>query len=106
MIFLRKRAEKLLLRRTTALNRLKNEIYFVTECRKKRRKSESELRKLLILLAHWRKGWDSNPRTLARRQFSRLLHSTTLPPFQEVRALLYRKLRFETREITFRCPLR
>lgn len=56
MIFLRKRAEKLLLRRTTALNRLKNEIYFVTECRKKRRKSESELRKLLILLTRWRKG--------------------------------------------------
>ena len=56
MIFLRKKAEKLFLRRTIGLKRLKNEIYFVTECRKKRRKGESELRKALILLTLWRKG--------------------------------------------------
>ena len=31
---------------------------------------------------HWRKGWDSNPRMLAHRRFSRPLQSTTLPPFR------------------------
>lgn len=30
----------------------------------------------------WRKGWDSNPRMLAHRRFSRPLQSTTLPPFR------------------------
>ena len=30
----------------------------------------------------WRKGWDSNPRMLAHRRFSRPVHSTTLPPFR------------------------
>jgi hypothetical protein len=30
----------------------------------------------------WRKGWDSNPRTVARRWFSRPVQSTTLPPFR------------------------
>ena len=29
----------------------------------------------------WRKGWDLNPRMLSHRQFSRLMQSTTLPPF-------------------------
>ena len=29
----------------------------------------------------WRKGWDSNPRTVTRCWFSRPVHSTTLPPF-------------------------
>lgn len=51
------------MRRTTALKPLKNEIYFVTEYMKKRRKSESELRKALILLSRWRKRGDSNPRS-------------------------------------------
>ena len=55
MIFIQKRAEKLFLRRRTALKRLKNEIYFVTECMKKRRKSEIDMRKLLILLRNWRR---------------------------------------------------
>ncbi len=32
-------------------------------------------------LLFWRKGWDSNPRTVARRRFSRPVQSTTLPPF-------------------------
>ena len=63
MIFLRKKADKLFLRRTVGLKRLKNEIYFVTECRKKRRKGESELRKALILLTLWRRRGDSNPRS-------------------------------------------
>ena len=30
-----------------------------------------------------RKGWDSNPRTLARRRFSRPVQSAALPPFLE-----------------------
>src|SRR5690606_23591743 len=33
-----------------------------------------------------RKGWDSNPRMVAHRRFSRPLQSTTLPPFRERRA--------------------
>ncbi len=32
--------------------------------------------------AVWRKGWDSNPRMLAHRRFSRPVQSTTLPPFR------------------------
>ena len=31
----------------------------------------------------WRKGWDSNPRMVAHRRFSRPVQSTTLPPFQQ-----------------------
>ena len=31
---------------------------------------------------YWRKGWDSNPRMLAHRRFSRPVQSTTLPPFR------------------------
>ena len=31
----------------------------------------------------WRKGWDSNPRMLLHRRFSRPVQSTTLPPFQQ-----------------------
>ncbi len=30
----------------------------------------------------WRKGWDSNPRMVAHRRFSRPVHSTALPPFR------------------------
>ncbi len=30
----------------------------------------------------WRKRWDSNPRMLAHRRFSRPEQSTTLPPFR------------------------
>ncbi len=33
----------------------------------------------------WRKGWDSNPRTLSGRWFSRPVQSTTLPPFRRER---------------------
>lgn len=32
----------------------------------------------------WRKGWDSNPRTVARRWFSRPVLSAAQPPFQEI----------------------
>ncbi len=32
--------------------------------------------------AEWRRGWDSNPRTLAGLRFSRPARSTTLPPLR------------------------
>ncbi len=41
----------------------------------------------------WRKGWDSNPRMVAHRRFSRPLQSTTLPPFPSVCAPALRALR-------------
>ena len=35
-----------------------------------------------MIKTFWRRGWDSNPRKLALRQFSRLVPSTARPPLQ------------------------
>ena len=44
----------------------------------------NDLSATIAEIVSWRKGWDSNPRMLSHRRFSRPVQSTTLPPFRQV----------------------